>query len=333
MKWDETQASQIIYIERDISRVMQLRILKTKALTIMVMMFIPFLLILLSPDGSTTTKGEWILEELVASPIASVGMFGSARSGLLSAQGATQLDISDCNINPSSTNYGWMKFLAMGQFDTWQEAGYNDHINESSIFTNVKLFFAGGYQYSYIPEGFFSFGFVTPSWYESVPFLDGLKSWPVLRDDGVNKNGSIWHNSTLYPWDQGRTKSVEWDVTSLFAWNYSLLTSPNLYVMWYTKENRSSQFINYLGFKIETSVWIDQGSTDTGTYIATNISGLIWLLIVFLPSILLNTVFPKIGYAFGMILMLVIFTVTQDNFLIVTLIGFIGIGALLMKGD
>jgi hypothetical protein len=42
---------------------------------------------------------------------------------------------------------------------------------------------------------------------------------------------------------------------------------------------------------------------------------------------------PKIGYAFGMFLMLFIFGLTQNNFMYVTIIGISAVGIMLYKGD
>lgn len=64
-----------------------------------------------------------------------------------------------------------------------------------------------------------------------------------------------------------------------------------------------------------------------------NFSGLVWLLILFLPAIAMNQAIPKYGYVAGVILMLLIIGIANMDrgFFFVTIMGLINVGILIYK--
>ena len=59
--------------------------------------------------------------------------------------------------------------------------------------------------------------------------------------------------------------------------------------------------------------------------------GFVWLFMVFIPPIAMNEIIPKLGFAFGMIIILAILAGTQDNFLSVAMIGITATGIMVYK--
>lgn len=59
--------------------------------------------------------------------------------------------------------------------------------------------------------------------------------------------------------------------------------------------------------------------------------GFIWLFIVFIPAIAMNEIIPKIGFAFGMVIILCILAGTESGFLSVSMVGITAVGIMLYK--
>lgn len=62
------------------------------------------------------------------------------------------------------------------------------------------------------------------------------------------------------------------------------------------------------------------------------VNSLIWLLIVFLPAIVLNTKFPEHGFTIGILIMVSVLGVSQLGFLYITIITYIGVIVTYIKG-
>lgn len=95
--------------------------------------------------------------------------------------------------------------------------------------------------------------------------------------------------------------------------------------------------INYMGMnstKIRTNyIQVLLPPTADELLSSNLIMGLIYLLMIFLPVILLNTLVERIGFVIGMLLILTVFGLGIPGFWMVSFIGYAGIGIVLWKGD
>ena len=244
--------------------------------------------------------------------------------------------------NTPSPSYSTNRVTAVtGRFDTFDVYGNTSAppINASITKVEVILF---AKIHENINAGWFSIGFVSTSWYESVGA--SMEDDETYNPTGhASANWGNWHNSSVMAWnesddepeDQLQTAMQRWDVTSLYSWNVSMLMDADLYVMYSMIRNTSStEYMEYLGLQYETAYY---GGTSPAYYppvdTDVNIAGLIWLLVLFLPAIALNAAMPKIGFIGGLMLMLILLGFSQSGFLYVTVVGMIAIGILIYKGD
>jgi hypothetical protein len=69
------------------------------------------------------------------------------------------------------------------------------------------------------------------------------------------------------------------------------------------------------------------------TIFQTSILGLIWLLVTFLPAIVLNEFIPRIGFVSGILIMTIVLGLMMENYFFITIIAIIGCAFLVLRGD
>lgn len=131
----------------------------------------------------------------------------------------------------------------------------------------------------------------------------------------INYNG-VWYNEmTVYD-------NFTHDYTFVYAGNTKI-------VVWYTMDNPS------LPAGDAWTLFISKLPVAQDTFgISENIIYFAWILIIFLPAILLNSVLPKIGFIGGIITMSVVLTATgviNQWWVFLTLL--MGIVVLIFRGD
>jgi hypothetical protein len=128
-----------------------------------------------------------------------------------------------------------------------------------------------------------------------------------------------------------------WEITGITNWTLASLTSPNTLVMWTTIENTTisgHDYVDYIGLMWDYYAdfnYTGENETLVPSF-GDNFYAVLWLLIVFMPAMAMQFAVPKIGYVFGMFLMLFIFGLTEPNFMYVTIIGTSALGVMLYKG-
>jgi hypothetical protein len=60
---------------------------------------------------------------------------------------------------------------------------------------------------------------------------------------------------------------------------------------------------------------------------------MIWLILIFLPALLLSVFLPKAGFMVGMCLMIFILGATESGFYFITILGMVAIGIMIFKGE
>ena len=127
---------------------------------------------------------------------------------------------------------------------------------------------------------------------------------------------------------------MEWNVTGLRVWTVTELVSQYSFrTSWKFISNFTEQNIDYVGVR-----YYYEFDNLTGTFgypeVATgyNIYGLLWLFIMFTPTIAISQYVPKIGFVAGITIMLIILGATQSGFFPTMLIGICGIAVLMYKG-
>ncbi len=255
------------------------------------------------------------------------------------------------DFNPNNVNYNLKNFIVTSHFNDFTYYNYpnmplDNWINVTSVFAIVRAYYS-------INEGWFSVRYnTTTSWWDSTPWNPSAANY--YNHVGVSYNSYGWKNSSLYPYgvataftSGGENASefieYEWNITSLYTWNYTMLstcqypdTSKGLNIMWTSQENISYAYFDYLGIRY----------TAIGNYTNLNpnpplppttfnaVSGsIVWLLILYLPAIAMAQYIPKLGYVFGMALMLIILFINDSSFIPVTFVGFAALGILIYKGD
>lgn len=258
-------------------------------------------------------------------------------------------------LNPDGYNYGFRSYMVTSHFNIFDYPWnyvydpYTDTYNEMwepALDADVISVYAYIRGFTEMNEGWFSVRYnTTTSWYDSTVWLHS-GAYYSSSPKGANYNSSGWSNSTLFPYTTHSSTSWwvthEWNITSLYDWNVSMLktcqypdTSAGLNIMWTTIENNSMMVYDYLGIRY-TCYGTYQSGRPAGFITPDitfdkNISGLIWLLVLFIPAMMMGQVIPKYGFVAGIVLMLVILTATQVNFLSVSVIGFVGIAVMLYK--
>lgn len=198
-----------------------------------------------------------------------------------------------------------------------------------------------------IHQGYFSVSFDQPS-------SSTGSAYPFSYGNWFNSSNVSWHQEPDYysyylsghtP-TRGRTHSspvykvssvYEFDITNMtghaFTVNDVLNPDGHFQVAWTFVDNGSSsdviQKYDYLGIKyIFTSAYdVTTHKTDD----TNKLYSVIWLLIIFLPAILVNQVIPRIGFTIGIVLMLIVIGAVQQNFFYVTLTGMLSIGIMYYK--
>jgi hypothetical protein len=61
--------------------------------------------------------------------------------------------------------------------------------------------------------------------------------------------------------------------------------------------------------------------------------GLIWLLVTFLPAIVINECIPRIGFVAGILIMTIALGLTMENYFFITIVALIGCAFLVLRGD
>ena len=206
--------------------------------------------------------------------------------------------------------------------------------------TDVKIIMTAHSQF--ISPGWLSFSLVnTSKWNKGQPWLSD------------NQSGASWFNSSTYDLTvsnaTGDPNLLEgylpmqytWDVFNLTNWTpailkyYSPTNQSPLTIMWTMFLDGTPVKIDYLGlyYTFNYTGSAGGGGSLPTVEMAKNTFGFIWLLIVFLPSIVMTNAIPKVGFVAGMTLMLIIVSLVHNNFIPFMLIGLIGMVILVYKGN
>jgi hypothetical protein len=241
------------------------------------------------------------------------------------------------DFNPRNLDYGSMIYIAGNQYNKSGLYGFIPLYSNITI-TNVKAIIIAP---DHIKTGYFSLKLSTVSTAVAFPWWGwgGISFQPA----GAGVDTAYVYNSTLFPHISSTAlvpyPANVWDITSKANWTYDLITSIDTYISWTTIGNTTiagADYIDYIGLWWQYYADFNYTGTWNGTLIPSfsdNFNSILWLLIVFAPALALQYMLPKIGYAFGMFLMLFIFGLTQTNFMYVTIIGISALGIMLYKGD
>ena len=221
--------------------------------------------------------------------------------------------------------------------------------NVGSVITRVAVvakFYLGS---DAIPEGWLSVQYHEDTNIPSlIPWASNVREYDA-KHHSLDSYG--WYNSSLIPYLDDiaffRYQDVVylWEVTDFYAWNYTMLTSDDVYVMWTGKQNCSDTTkLSFLGLYWEYNMTYEPvGADDDNPFIVTpeempevdeetNIMGIIWLVVLFTPAIAMGYFVPKLGFVAGMALMLIVLSATQTGFFVVMVIGMAALGATVYKG-
>jgi hypothetical protein len=151
------------------------------------------------------------------------------------------------------------------------------------------------------------------------------------------------HSDAPYPvgrwWIYNYFNVYEWDITYLHTWTIDDIRNMDGHfkVLWTYKQNTSEtpnnqiiQQYDYLGINYTWGYGLVPGTGVPPD--ENNLGGLVWLIIIFTPAILMAQLIPKLGYAAGVVLMLVVIGITNTSFLSVTVLGIISVGIMFYKG-
>lgn len=119
-----------------------------------------------------------------------------------------------------------------------------------------------------------------------------------------------------------------------------LLSEYSLRVIWFYESNPSLydySMTDYVGIEYTyyTGTLIP---TSTPNYdvpalsFSTVMYGMIWMLVIFLPALLLGVFAPQVGFIGGLAFMLIVFSVVELSFIPTMIIGMIGIAIVFYKG-
>jgi hypothetical protein len=289
---------------------------------------------------STSSPGEYCLVQNVIQP------FGYENDDYISDFSAD----NSCEINPY--NESGKSVIAMNRW-----CGYDTEIfqypagselNDTSVDITMVNVVLGIYMQNTFADGWLSFIVNGSGW-----FIDTWLMYPQIFDNIVSGAGETWgdmHNSSYIPlftegtWPYVYAASYfRWDITDLYAWNYSTLMSDDLYLIWTGNQDAGDSQLIYLGIYWEfggigTISDYYSGAGDDEEYYDTpeitsgmNITGVIWLLVAFFPAIAIGQYIPKIGMIAGLTIMLIVLGITQAGFFPISVIGFIGIAIYIYK--
>jgi hypothetical protein len=233
-------------------------------------------------------------------------------------------------------------------YDTYHFSA-NDTPNSGSRITRVAVvakFYIGS---DNVPEGWlsvqYSEGAVIP---DLIPWGMNVREYDA-KYHTLDSYG--WYNSSLIPNIESvaffRYEDIVylWEVTDFYDWTYDMLISDDVFVMWTGKQNCSDVTkLSFLGLYWEYNMTYEPiGNDEVNPFVVepeempeidfeTNMMGMIWLIVLFIPPIAMGVFVPKLGYIAGMSLMLVILSITQDGFFVVTALGTASLGALVYRG-
>jgi len=139
----------------------------------------------------------------------------------------------------------------------------------------------------------------------------------------VERDGFTW---TWNVWDttNGTTYGVHQPMVS------ELLSSHLLKVIWYFEDCANNTYFDYLGitYTYYTGPYVPISVPDYDVPFLTFssvVNALIWIVIIFLPGLLLGVFAPGIGFQGGLAIMLIVITAIDLNFLVVSVIGLVGV--------
>jgi hypothetical protein len=262
---------------------------------------------------------------------------GSAGYDAISGYGGVSLDF-----NPDRYNYILRTYLVTSHFNDFSYYNYPNvpawDATVTSVFAVVRAFIE-------MNEGWFSVRYnTTASWWDATPWNPNGAMY-YMGSIGPSYDSYGWHNSSLFPYafhnDTDLFVEYEWNITSLYTWTIPMLvncsypdTSKGLNIMWTSKENDSYREMDYLG--IRYTAFGNYTNLQSGAIIAPTFDALsttiVWLLMLYIPTIAMSQFIPKLGFVFGMGLMLIIMNVADSSFLPVTFVGVAAIGIILYKG-
>ena len=298
--------------------------------------------------------------------IVPTGDFTEARRWGAGASYGTSGNLEDkdgvnCNANPSSSTAGYVSEVMTGRYISMLP----EYLNITN-YTDAEITITSVYATVIQPDPWMINGWLSVGWYTGsgnpvadTPWLTGVDdiAWMPVKKPSDNEEWSYmdsthpeygkWYNSTLWNsalhsddmvttfWGWGHASPFTyrlWDITSLFEWNISLITSPNLYVMYTFPGMDDGYLFDYVGL-----IYLTVNETFIPDTMLTGTDrvmfGFIWLIILFFPAIAMSTVIPRLGFVAGMALMLIILGLSQYGFYPVTVLGLITLGILVYKGE
>jgi hypothetical protein len=315
---------------------------------LMTMLYISAITMLVSRDSKAT------LPDIAIVPITAgyASEFASRSTGW-GGPGLRQLGdgLYDLMNTPAPVYDNLAVTAVTNQFSTFDIFGYTDPPPVNSTVLEVKITVIGKMNGKF-NHGWLSWAMLNgTSWYNSHAStwmnttMEPYNSASVGITSTTGNTIGLWHLSPEFPWNvdgsygligaPGITQGINyWDVTDDYPWNVTNLMSNQLTVMWTTNRNTTANYVDYLGLTYTVTNYFAEPAYDLPLITAgVNITGLIWLLIIFLPAIVMNQVIPKLGFATGLILMLLVIGITQTGFLYVTVIGIVSVAVSLYKKE
>lgn len=304
---------------------------KIIVITLSIFMIISTLMIL-PKDSKASIIDVWVFPIPEAYEMGVVRTSTWAYHGLLDTMGDGKVDY----FNPLNWNYNYRVFAIAYGYNEFDIFGDSTPPPNNSIISEVKATIFSGL--GGINAGWFSVGITTGiNWWTGTDFLG---TWvphvyysPSL---GAGTDSGIWHNSTQFPAKTGNYQSNEWNITSLYSWNITMLMDSHLEVMWTQGQNTSSGSgsVDYLGLKYKILNYSYTPITGEYPYqdFTTNFYGLIWLLIMYLPAMAMGQFIPKLGFMAGMTLMLIVIGAIEITFVPFMILGLCILGITVYKG-
>jgi hypothetical protein len=255
------------------------------------------------------------------------------------------------NPNPANYNYNLQVFALGGEYYTahfyryWDGSQwiYTPPKNATISYVEAVIRFAVGN--GHINEGYFSVSYNdTVSLVNRGTWIQTSRYYEPHPNTIPNNTTNYWWNSSLVPYrqsqvfvDNGRI-CYRWDITPFYDWNVSMLQSDGLYIMWTTQQNWSAtpMYIDYIGINyIYNTVLYNWTSIiePIVTELSNQLESIVWLLLLYLPTIAITQYVPELGFVIGMALMLIVLTVyVGTSFLEVLFIGAGSIMIIMYKG-
>lgn len=172
------------------------------------------------------------------------------------------------------------------------------------------------------------------------PNIDCWKTkMSVLNDDGYPIYTSGLYNGSDFnyamPFDNLGTYTVHETYVNVYPQVIYAVTGDNLEVYYFTLdeyENGSEPIPDFDDWLVIQEITVDNVYTATDIY-SISFLGLIWLLVTFLPAIIINQFVPRIGFVAGLLIMTVVLGLTMENYFFITIIALIGCAFLVLRGD